>query len=86
MVDIWACGITLYNLVSGEYPFDGDVIMKLFENITSKSLTMPESVKLSSELEELLGGLLKKNPIERWRIIQIKNCEWFKRRHPIVNF
>ncbi|MCP9264622.1 hypothetical protein DINM_022740 [Dirofilaria immitis] len=45
-VDIWACGITLYNMVSGEYPFEGDVIMRLFDNIANQPLQMPHNDKL----------------------------------------
>ena len=32
-IDIWSSGVTLYNFTTGIYPFEGDTIFKLFENI-----------------------------------------------------
>ena len=31
-IDVWSCGITLYNFTTGQYPFEGETIFKLFEN------------------------------------------------------
>ena len=83
-MDIWACGVTLYNMVSGQYPFDGDVIMKLFENITNHPLEMPSCVELSAELQQLLQGMLQKEPQRRWDSLRIRTCKWFTKKHPVV--
>ena len=37
-------GVTLYNFTTGEYPFEGDTIFKLFENIGKGEFTVPQSV------------------------------------------
>lgn len=83
-MDIWAAGVTLYNFVSGSYPFDGEVIMKLFDNIAHMPLKMPMDVSLSGDLVELLFGLLDKNPENRWNIERIKSCKWIRIEHDIV--
>lgn len=83
-MDIWASGVTLFNFVSGTYPFDGDVIMKLFDNIVHMPLKMPAGVKLSTDLVELLHGLLEKDPKLRWNMKRIKNFSWIQREHKIV--
>jgi len=83
-VDIWACGVTLYNMVSGEYPFEGDVIMKLFENIINHPLHMPSNVQLSTDLEQLLHGMLRKEPEMRWNSLRIRASKWFLHSHKIV--
>ena len=36
--------MTLYNFTTGEYPFEGDTIFKLFENIGKGEFTVPQSV------------------------------------------
>jgi serine/threonine-protein kinase 11 len=33
-LDIWSCGVTLYNFTTGDYPFQGDTVFRLFENIS----------------------------------------------------
>uniref|UniRef100_A0A915Q585 non-specific serine/threonine protein kinase n=1 Tax=Setaria digitata TaxID=48799 RepID=A0A915Q585_9BILA len=79
-VDIWACGVTLYNMVSGEYPFEGDVIMRLFDNIAKQPLKMPSSVQLSKPLEYLLTAMLDKDPEKRMNMHDIRRCEWYMQK------
>jgi serine/threonine-protein kinase 11 len=43
-IDVWSSGITLYNFITGEYPFEGDTIFKLFENIGRGEFTVPQTV------------------------------------------
>ena len=37
--------MTLYNFVTGEYPFEGDTIFKLFENIGKGEFSVPPTVR-----------------------------------------
>ena len=36
--DVWSCGILMYNMLTGSYPFKGDSVKDLFWNIKSKVL------------------------------------------------
>jgi len=45
-----------YNITTGLYPFEGDNIYKLFENIGRGEYTMPSTV--DSLLADLIQGLL----------------------------
>ncbi|POI28347.1 hypothetical protein CIB84_007902 [Bambusicola thoracicus] len=53
-VDIWSAGVTLYNITTGLYPFEGDNIYKLFENIGKGDFTIPEDC--GPPLSDLLRG------------------------------
>uniref|UniRef100_A0A0K0EN17 non-specific serine/threonine protein kinase n=1 Tax=Strongyloides stercoralis TaxID=6248 RepID=A0A0K0EN17_STRER len=64
-IDIWSSG--------------GDVMMKLYDNITHQVLEMPKGMELSGDLIELITGILEKNPDKRWSIERIKNSSWFNR-------
>lgn len=40
-VDVWASGVTLWNMLTGSYPFDGDSLFGLFNAIgLGKRLSM----------------------------------------------
>ncbi|KAL9649881.1 hypothetical protein ABK040_011354 [Willaertia magna] len=75
-LDIWACGVTLYVLVTGRQPFvDDGNIMNLYEQIASGKYEIPDWVE--DDLKELIKGMMEKDEDARWTIEQIKSCKWF---------
>ncbi|EFA10720.1 polarization-related protein LKB1 [Tribolium castaneum] len=81
-VDVWSSGVSLYNFVTGEYPFEGDSIYKLFENIGKGEFTIPDYIE--DPLRDLLLGMLRKDPEERLSLQQIRQHMWFSRRPPVT--
>ncbi|CAI2352617.1 unnamed protein product [Caenorhabditis sp. 36 PRJEB53466] len=80
--DTWAAGITLYNLVSGEYPYDGTVLLKLYEAIGTVPVELPKNVKLSSDLRDLLKKLLEKEYPKRLTVEETMTHPWFLSAFP----
>jgi len=76
-VDIWASAVTLFNMISGDYPFDGYSLIGLFENITNKPITWPTNVNISTDLHKFLTNTLDKNPENRWNSTAIRASDWF---------
>ncbi|XP_053668512.1 serine/threonine-protein kinase stk11 [Anopheles marshallii] len=74
-VDIWSTGVTLYNITTGLYPFEGDNIYKLLENI-GKCEWYPPSW-LEPRLADLLVNILQADPRKRFTLQQIRHHEWF---------
>lgn len=79
-VDIWSSGVTLYNITTGQYPFEGDTIYKLYENIGKGEYTIPEEVE--EPLRSLIEGMLQKEAENRFSLQQIKKHPWTICRHP----
>ncbi|CAK9302283.1 unnamed protein product [Gordionus sp. m RMFG-2023] len=51
-IDVWCCGVTLFNLTTGLYPFKGENIYKLFENIAKGNFIIPHGIDV--DLQNLL--------------------------------
>ncbi|CAG5123572.1 unnamed protein product [Candidula unifasciata] len=79
-VDIWSSGVTLYNITTGKYPFEGENIYILFENIGKGVYSIPEGV--SDLLEDLLRGMLTIESEKRFSLQQIRQHLWFRKQHP----
>ncbi|XP_023314910.1 serine/threonine-protein kinase STK11-like isoform X2 [Trichogramma pretiosum] len=73
-VDIWSSGVTLYNITTGLYPFEGNNIYRLYENIGKGEYTIPEEVEDS--LRTLLTGMLQKEIDDRFTLQQVRCHEW----------
>jgi len=80
--DIWAAAVTLFNCITGLYPFNGDNIYHLYEKIEKCELTIPSMPELTNDLETLLRGMLLKDFNARFTLTQIRESVWFRRRHP----
>lgn len=82
-VDVWSAGCTLYNLTSGKYPFEGENMFRLFENICEKELEVPS--ELEPALRILLEGMLRKDPYQRMSLAQVKTHDWCCKKHPCTD-
>jgi serine/threonine-protein kinase 11 len=73
--DVWSSGVSLYNITTGLYPFEGDNIYRLLENIGKGVWSIPEG--LDPLLTDLLLNMLQFDPNKRYTIQQIRNHIWF---------
>ena len=79
-IDIWSCGVTLYNLVTGRLPFEADNIYLLFQTIGKGIYIIPSDIE--PQLTSLIHGLLHIDKQQRFTVEQIKQHEWIRRRPP----
>lgn len=75
-LDIWAAGVTLYVLVTGQYPFQGSNVFHLYEQIAKAEYEIPGWVEKS--LADLIRGMMSKEEETRFSIRQIKENAWFQ--------
>ncbi|KAI9009805.1 kinase-like domain-containing protein [Gaertneriomyces semiglobifer] len=75
--DVWACGITLFNMVTGRYPFEFDEdgnLLALYEKIMGAGFATPPEV--SPDLKNLFDGMLEKDPDKRLSTAQVLTHPW----------
>ena len=60
-----------FNITTGKYPFEGDNIYRLLENIGRCEWKPPNN--LDDRLSDLLVNMLQKEPQQRFTLQQIRN-------------
>ena len=66
-LDEWACGVLMYYLLSGKFPFDGKTEEEIFNNIETQKLNLdiPELKNISDDCKDLITQLLDRNVTKR---------------------
>jgi serine/threonine protein kinase len=72
--DLWSAGVLLYFLLTGKFPFTGESSMMLFAAILMHEPEYPSD--LSDDAQNLLRGLLQKDPATRFGITEIMAHPW----------
>ena len=78
--DLWSIGVTMYLLLSKQFPFKGQTTAELFLKIKQAEFSLGEHEnlrKLSSEGKQVIRGLLEKNPSKRLTASEALRCNWF---------
>ena len=79
--DLWACGIIMYILLTGEPPFDGRDYKELKEKIIQGKISF-EGIKwqeISKEAKNLITSLLRNDPLKRISAEDAWNGIWIQK-------
>lgn len=77
--DLWSCGVIMFVLFTGFFPFDGDTDKEIEENILNYnfSLNHPEFASVSEEAKSLILKLLTYDPNKRISAMEALNHPFF---------
>lgn len=86
LADIWQCGVMLYAMLYGKFPFAcgtqlsracSEEMKELHARELSGGLGFPEDVSVSADCQDLLRRMLAPIPAERAKLADVLTHSWF---------
>jgi len=68
--DVWSLGCVIYELITLERLFDGNICFNIFHQILNKQI---EPANTTVKFQHILNRALEKDPIQRASVLELKN-------------
>lgn len=81
-LDMWAAGVTLFYFLQGCTPFKSRKIPVLYEQIKTEPIAIPS--RLEPDLQNLLSGLINRDPVKRLTVKEVMRHPWVTRQGQCV--
>lgn len=79
--DVWSCGVTLFVMLVGAYPFEDPAAPKDFRSTIARIMAIkysyPQGLKLTPEVKDLLAKVFVLDPSKRLTVPGIVAHPWF---------
>ncbi|GLC36523.1 Serine/threonine-protein kinase sapk10 [Pleodorina starrii] len=84
--DVWSCGVTLFVMLVGAYPFEDPTdprnFRKTIQRIMNVQFSFPPNLQISAECQDLISRIFVANPAQRITIGGIRRHPWFLKNLP----